>query len=326
MQHYMTREERYQLEALYKAKIPVAQIARQLGFCRQTIYNEIKRGLYTHTCDFYDELRYSAQKAQQKHDYAQTAKGKPLKIGNDYSFANYISDCIIKKHYSPAAALAEAKTIGYKTSICVNTLYNYIDAQVFEKLRREHCPNGKRKHRCKQPQSRIVHPKLPSIEQRPEQINNRSEYGHWEMDLIVSGKGGHAALLVLVERAKRQQIIRKIPNKSADTVLGVLNKLRRQYFIKSITTDNGSEFMCYEGIKALGIDVYYCHSYAAWEKGQVEKHNQIIRRWLPKGTIIDKVSVKQIKNIENWMNNYPRKLLNWMTPYQACQSLAGSTL
>ena len=57
-QHYMTRDERYQLEALYKAGMPVAKIARQLGFCRQTIYNEIKRGLYVHTCDWWDEVRY----------------------------------------------------------------------------------------------------------------------------------------------------------------------------------------------------------------------------------------------------------------------------
>lgn len=68
-QHYMTRDERLQLEALSRAKIPVSQIARQLGFSRQTIYNELQRGRYIHTCSYYDETRYSADKAQQLHNY-----------------------------------------------------------------------------------------------------------------------------------------------------------------------------------------------------------------------------------------------------------------
>ena len=86
-QHYMTRDERSQLEALLKAKVQVSRIARQLGFCRQTIYNEMKRGAYVHTCDYWDEKRYSADKAQQLHKYNQTAKGRPLKIGNDRAYA-----------------------------------------------------------------------------------------------------------------------------------------------------------------------------------------------------------------------------------------------
>ena len=82
-QHYMTRDERFILEGMYMAGAGVTKIARKLGFCRQTIYNEIKRGLYMHRCDYWDEVRYSADKAQQIHEYNQTAKGRPLKIGND---------------------------------------------------------------------------------------------------------------------------------------------------------------------------------------------------------------------------------------------------
>ena len=97
--------------------MPVAKIARQLGFCRQTIYNELKRGLYVHTCDYWDEVRYSADKGQQKHDYMQTGKGRPLKLGNHRDYADYLEHLIIKEHYSPAAALAKAKAGDF--SICV---------------------------------------------------------------------------------------------------------------------------------------------------------------------------------------------------------------
>ena len=84
-QHYMTKDERCQLEALYRNKIPVAEIARQLGFSRQTIYNELKRGMYLHNVEYMEVPRYSADKAQQIHRYIQTAKGRPLKIGNDHA-------------------------------------------------------------------------------------------------------------------------------------------------------------------------------------------------------------------------------------------------
>ena len=70
-QHYMRWEERQQLEAMRRNHIPVSEIARQLGFCRQTIYDELKRGAYIHTCPYWDEVRYSADKAQQVHDYNQ---------------------------------------------------------------------------------------------------------------------------------------------------------------------------------------------------------------------------------------------------------------
>ena len=89
-QHYMTEQERHQLEAMRRNKIPVREIARQLGFCERTIYYELRRGSYMHTCEFWDEKRYSAQKGQQIHRYNQTAKGRPLKIGSDHAFAAYI--------------------------------------------------------------------------------------------------------------------------------------------------------------------------------------------------------------------------------------------
>lgn len=130
-QHYMTEQERHQLEAMRRNKIPVREIARQLGFCERTIYYELRRGSYMHTCEFWDEKRYSAQKGQQIHRYNQTAKGRPLKIGGDHTFAAYIEHKIIVDRYSPAAALAAARKYPFATRICVSTLYSYIDKRCF---------------------------------------------------------------------------------------------------------------------------------------------------------------------------------------------------
>lgn len=125
MGHYMTKEERIILQTLLDEKKPVRYIAQKLGCCRQTIYNEIKRGQYLHDYGYYDKLRYSADKGQQKHDYNQTAKGRPLKIGSDHAFAAYVEHKIIVDRYSPAAALAAARKYpllrGYVSAPCTVT-------------------------------------------------------------------------------------------------------------------------------------------------------------------------------------------------------------
>lgn len=101
MGHYMTKEERIIMQTLLDEKKPVSYIARKLGCCRQTVYNEIRRGQYLHNYGYYDKLRYSADKGQQIHDYNQTAKGRPLKIGSDHAFAAYIEHKIIVDRHSP---------------------------------------------------------------------------------------------------------------------------------------------------------------------------------------------------------------------------------
>ena len=95
----------------------------------------------------------------------------------------------------------------------------------------------------------------------------------------------------------------------------------RQKF-RSITTDNGSEFLEYDKLcqsihGGQRFQVWYCHSYSAWEKGSVENNNRMIRRFFPKGTDFTKVSKKRIAAVQDWMNNYPRRILNWQTPNQA---------
>lgn len=327
-QHYMTRDERLQLEALSRAKIPVARIAAQLGFSRQTIYNELKRGEYKYINSahgyFKDETAYSADKGQQIHDYNQTAKGRQLKIGNDHAYANFLEHKIRKERYSPAAALAAARRAGYQTSICRVTLYKYIDQGVLDLTNKDLWIKGSRRHRAERPERRVVHRKLPSIEQRPEWTNSREELGHWEMDLIVGKAGSSPVLLTLTERASRYELIFKLPNRKAATIRGVFDQLERKYKdfrkrFRSITTDNGSEFLEYDKLISSihggkRFDIYYCHSYAAWEKGSNENHNRMIRRWLPKGTDFTNVSKKRIAAIQDWMNNYPRRVLGWAAP------------
>lgn len=324
-QHYMTKDERYKLEAYLDSGKTVSWIAEQMDFSRQTIYNEIKRGTYIHTCDYWEEKRYSADKAQQIHDYNQTAKGRPLKIGHDHAYAAFLEKKIADEKYSPAAALAEARKEGFTTSISTGTLYSYIGKNVFLRVtNKDLWEKSKRKKTRKNPVVRIAHPKLPSITERPEEATDRKEYGHWEMDLIVGKKGSSHVLLTLTERKSRKERIYKLPNRKAKTIRKVFDRLERENpdfreEFKSITTDNGSEFLQYEQLRksiygGKRFNVYYCHSYAAWEKGTNENHNRMIRRFFPKGTNFGKVTRKEIQWVEDWMNRYPRKILGWLCP------------
>ena len=328
MGHYMTKEERIILQTLLNEKKPVSYIARKLGCCRQTVYNEIRRGQYLHNYGYYDKLRYSADKGQQIHDYNQTAKGRPLKIGSDHAFAAFIEHKIIVDRYSPAAALAAARKYPFATRICVSTLYSYIDKKVFYQLGNRHLwEKWKKKAKTVEAVPRIAHPKLPSIENRPAHIGQRSERGHWEMDLIIGKAETSHVLLTLTERYSRQELIFKLPDRKAATIRGVFDRLERQHKdfsqrFKSLTTDNGSEFMEYDKLcrsihGGSRFHVWYCHSYSAWEKGSVENHNRMIRRFFPKGTDFSKISKKRIAAVQDWMNNYPRKILQWQTPNEA---------
>jgi len=328
-QRYMNKDDRIRLEEKLRYKVPIAQIARELGCSRQTIYNEIKRGTYLHICDYWDEPRYSAEKGQVVQDQRRLRKGRGLKIGKDRALSDFLERMILKEGCSPAAALELARREGFKTTICVQTLYNYIDAGFFIRLTSDDLlEKPKRKKKADPKKPRVVHQDLPSIEIRPADIRDRTEFGHWEMDLVVGPQeGSGAVLLTLTERKSRQEMIFKLPDKRACTIRKVFDKLERtmpdfcQRF-KTITTDNGPEFLEHDKLvkSVLGgkrFTVYYCHSYAAWEKGSNEVHNRMIRRWFPKGTDFVRITKKKIAWVQDWMNHYPRKILEWKSPAEA---------
>lgn len=332
-QHYMTYAERLKLEAYHNdARFSVLKISQLMGFSRQTIYNELKLGAYLHDYGYFDRLQYSADKAQQIHDYNQTAKGRPLKLGNDHAYAAFLENKILgmqadgkpdrRKRFSPAAALAAARREGFKTSVCTSTLYSYIDKGVFLQLgNRDLLEKRKRKRRSEDSTPRTAHPKLPSITERPKKIDLRAETGHLEMDLIVGRNGSKSVLLVFVDRSSREPLLFKLPDRRAATIRAVIDKLERSMpdfktRFKSITTDNGSEFLEYDKLTqsvhgGKRFEVYYCHSYAAWKKGSCENLNRMIRRWFPKGTSFDEVTDEDVAMCQEWLKNYPRKSLGW---------------
>lgn len=326
----LTRTDRIKLEALLKAGISKSKIADQLGVHRSTVYNEIKRGQYMHrNSDYTEEMRYSPDIAQEKAEANLKARGTQLKIGKDITFANYIEDKIVNEDYSPAAVLGELKAQGrekeFDTSICVTTLYSYIDKGIFLKVTNKNLAvkrNQKRKYKkVRKQQSRAA--AGDSIEKRPEEIDQREEFGHWEMDSVLGKRGkSKNTLLVLTERKTRDEIMFKLPDHTDESVVTALDRLEHRYgydmfrkIFKTITVDNGSEFADVDGMERSSLvegkkrtHLYYCHPYSSWERGTNEVTNKMVRRKVPKGTNFDDKTDDEIAEIEKWMNKYPRKI------------------
>lgn len=237
-----------------------------------------------------------------------------------------IAFLILGHRYSPYAVLKtldkdEAWPQGLR--ICEKTLYNWIEAGDLPR-KRNTGKGGKRKHSDAEFAAR-------SIERRPKEILRRLVAGHWEGDTAYStGNGPRECLLTLVERKARMELITRMPDRSAESVKEAFDKLERRLgsrlfrlMFLSVTFDNGSEFSDVPGLEKSVLTkgdrtiVYFAHPYCFCERGTNENHNGIIRRFLPKGTDFAFIKAKEVKGIQDWMNSYPRRILNGSTPLQS---------
>ena len=317
---HLTEVERAKIETLLKEKRTKAYIAKEIGVSERTIYREIKRGIVTLIdSELREKTVYAYDVAQNRYEENQRKKDGYLKIGSNHELVNFIEVKIVDEKVSPYVALKFAKDKGIEVNICLKTLYNYINGNLFLRLSRSNLIYKKKLKPSKKIGKRIIKNGGESIERRGEEINARRELGHYEMDTVVSGKGKKSCLLVLTERVSRKEIIRKIKDKSSKSVIEAIEGLRREYkskfnkMVKSITSDNGTEFSNARAIEEMGIRYFYAHSYCSYERGSNENNNKLIRRFIEKGVDIGKFSKKRIQEIENFMNNYPRKMFDGLS-------------
>lgn len=324
----LSEKERYQLEVLLKEGLSPGEAAQRLKRDRRTIEREIIRG-QVELKDYLwrGKAIYQADVGQRIANERSANKGRGLKIGHDHELVRYIEKKIKDENYSPDAVIGEiqAKGITFQESICTKTLYNYIDRGLFLNISNKDLPikrNGKKRKYHRVRKVALNNLRGRSIEDRPKNIDEREEYGHWEMDCVV-GKG-KACLLVLTERKTREEMIFKLAAKSQKEVIAVIDKLERRYKrkfssrFKSITMDNGSEFLDMEKLETSYLRpgeqrtvCYYAHPYSAWERGSNEAANRLIRRFIPKGTDIGELKHSDIKRVEYWINNYPRRMFGY---------------
>jgi IS30 family transposase len=322
-------EDRVRMEALDRALYPgkkkanFSELARQLGRHRSSVSREYRKGTVMNTNSELEMFPvYSARKGQDTAEQAALNKGPRGRLTN--LIAEVIREEIVENKLSPYAALIVLDRSGeYSWLPSERTVYYAIDNGLLN-VTREQLPYKPRKKRNRSAGTRMAYNNARgrSITERPREADERSEYGHWEMDTVVGGKGtSPACLLVMTERKTRQQIIRKISDRTQKAVARALNKLERDPHgifgpMKTITCDNGCEFLDVNSIERSVLsakkrcEVFFAHPFTSSERGSNENANRIIRRFIPKGSDISRFTARQIQEIEDWMNALPRKLLD----------------
>ena len=294
-------EERIQIETLQREGLSTAQIGERIGRPSRTIRREIRRGWVLHrTSKHTVQERYSADRGQTT--YERRMGGRTAVKPVDEQLAKFLRSRIVKHKESPEAVAARMKKKHLEYAVCAKTIYNLIDRGLIPGVSNESLWEKRKRRRgrktlCRRRKQAVA--PGHGIESRPEQVEQRQEAGHWEIDLVVGGKGkGSAALLTLTERKTRKEIIRKLKNKSQKSVVRAINGIERQMgteafriVFKSITADNGSEFLDHEALEqsvfsGTRTHIYYAHPYSSWERGSNKNANRIIRRFIPKGSDI----------------------------------------
>lgn len=300
-------------------------IARMCNCSASTISDTLN--LYKHpeeeiwaAMSCYERAKYVWDKMKARARAKKRFKGKI----RDRVKRDYVEDKLINQEWSPEIISSKIKEELGK-SIAVNTVYRYIKSNG-GRLKKHLWEKGKaRRQRVAHRRGRFKKKEFIDkkyIDQRPEIINSREEFGHWEGDLMLGPKKGSGyVILSLIERKSRKKIFIRMPNAKAETTLGYLRGFFKglpEYARKSITFDNGSEFSVFLMHKLEkefpNFKVYYTETYSPQQKGSDEHSNGRFRRAFPKKTDFSFVSKEQIKHEETKLNNRPMKLHSYKAP------------
>lgn len=326
---HLNLEEREVLYGLLKEGLSLRSIANKLGRHHSTLSRELKtnaRPLIGNKTGQRDYLPCKAQEKVVRRASRQRTKA-PLK--NPLVFT-YVREHLRDPYNWTPEQIANRLPLdnpGYL--IDDETIYRYIYSKraAWYKLW-ELLPQARKKRMKKE--GRRVHregkiPFATSIDQRPKEVEERTQPGHWETDNVIGKQTDQTALSVTVERVVRFTLLTKLADRGARAKTEAL-KRRLQKIPKelrlTLTTDNGKENSYHQEItRDLGIQVFFCHAYHSWEKGTVENTNGRLRRYLPKGIGLDTVTPRQIQALEEKLNNTPRKCLGYLTPKEALSKL-----
>ena len=330
--HHLTEIERGAIAALHAAETSNRTIAKIIGVCPQTINNELKRGLTRQVMRVNGKLKffskYLPDAAQARYRAKRLKCHRPSKFDQCQAFLSYFVDHFQNDNWSPDDVVGRAKhdTNFLATEmVSTSTLYHYIDAQLLEV---RNIDLKEKTHRRNPKHQTARHKRVlgRGIEERSQSANDRSEFGHFEIDTIVGKRNGHESVVLnLIERQTRTAILRLIDGRDADSVAYAMQDIKHQYghLIRSITADNGPEFATLTAVMADTAPVYFAHPYTSCERGTNEVHNRMIRLDLPKGLSLDTISPAIVANIQAKLNGLSRRIFNYDTPAERFAIAAG---
>ena len=301
---HLSLGERIKIEVLLATKQTVRSIAKALNRSVSSISVEIKKGKYNGKYTALIADKRAVARAQNSHKHCKW---------RDYQLLAFAERCL-KQKWSPQIIAAKWNEENPERTISHTFIYDLIKKH--RSWWNKYLIYKGKKHTKPLHHAKVsLIPQRVDISARPEVINKRERIGDIEADTVLSCRGGKSCLAVFVDRKTRYYWLVKMPNKSAGEMLKATIKTFKNYPIKSITYDNGSENMNHLiANRILHCQSFFCRPYCSADKGSIENRNKILRQFLPKKTNFDLIDEQTIANIQNEINNRPLKLLNWSTP------------
>ena len=303
---HLQKEERFCIEKMLKQGKSFGEISRTLDRGLSTISEEVNGNG--------GRDKYNAKQAHHRAYIKQYLKKRNC---NKVAMDSHLSKFVEKKlscGWSPETISVRLKIQSGLKYASRKSIRKFIDRRPGLERYLFWERNNMKTGRKKKKDSYLNDPDRKWIDTRPYMAT--LEYGHWEMDFIVS-KHNSSVLLVLIERYSKKLLLRILPNRNNDLVNQNIKELLSGYLVKTITTDNDIAFGKWKKLEELiQAKIYFCHPFHSWEKGLVENTNRWIRQFTKKKTNIQLISIEELKAIEDWFNHTPRQCLDGRTAYE----------
>lgn len=308
---YLSEQERTMIADLLAAKLTIRGIAARLGRAPSTVSREIRRN-----SDL--DGRYRPHHAEQAARL-RACKPRKRRVAVDVVLAEVMAR-LLAKRWSPEQIAHELRLMfagERRRWLCAESIYQAIYDPAVALTRPARRRRRRRRLLGLQRRGRLTAMRM--IAERPSNVLDRLQAGHWEGDLIM-GAGNRSAIGTLVERSTRFVILLWFPDAIAtaegvrqaivNAFAGLPQRLRR-----TLTWDQGKELALHLQITAsTGADVYFCDAHAPWQRGSNENMNGLLRDYFPKGTDLAVHGVEELARIAAEVNQRPRKTLGWRRP------------
>lgn len=300
----LTLEERYQIKALLIARHTQAEIARITGRHKSTIGREIRRN----RASYGYRPRLAHRRARERlEDKAKSRITEQTWIEVDE---------MIKQQWSPEQ-ISGRRALEGKSAVSHEWIYQriYRDKQAGGKLYLNLRARPKHRKRYGRYDKRGKLVNQISIELRPPIVDDRTRLGDWELDTVLGKRPQKEAIVSMTERKSKLLRIKKISSKTGKLVAQAVQSKLSGLIVRTLTSDNGREFSEHASIaRTLGGSFYFCHPYASWERGLNENTNGLLRQYFPKKTQWANITDRRVTEVEQKLNNRPRKTLGYLTP------------
>jgi len=310
------QKERDRIYLLKKQGMSNSDIAKQIGRDKSTIGRELRRNKHLKINEYLPDT------AQRKADKRKMQGRKQNYVLKRPALKKKIIK-LLHKGWSPDLIAGRLKRKG-SNYLNQESIYQFIyglegrKLNLRQYLRRSHRIRRPKKGRKPRENCRI--PNRVDISKRPKYVEKRRQFGHWEGDNVLYNRHRHA-LSTSVERKTRKVIISKPRNRSAkEKTKCLIHRFSYlpEYARRTMTYDNGKEAVAHETITAaIGMKFYFAKTYSSWQRGTNENRNGLIRFYLPRDTDVEQLTSRQIRRVENIINNRPVKCLSYQTPNEA---------